>query len=145
MTIHAVPLLATISTDWFVGYSIGFVVVVAVVALVPPILVLAYGIGKQAPVINEALEQAVENTAPLGRTRTTIDHAGSHRRRAPPWAHPIGWLIDVLLALTSDQHHLWSITLIAGLVVLFAVVAFLSTLIALSRSSTAVSSKFATP
>jgi hypothetical protein len=69
-------LLATVSTDWIVGYVIGFVVVVAVVALVLPILVLAYRIGKQAPAINEALEQAVENTAPLAELCTTIDHAG---------------------------------------------------------------------
>jgi F0F1-type ATP synthase membrane subunit b/b' len=39
----------------------------------------------------------------------------------------------MLLALTSNQHHLWSITLIAGLVVLVAVVALLSTLIALVK------------
>lgn len=69
------PLLAAISTGWLVGYSIGFVVVVAVVALVVPILVLAYEIGKEAPLINEALEQAVENTAPLAELSTTIDHA----------------------------------------------------------------------
>jgi hypothetical protein len=75
MTLHAVPLLAAIPTDWLVGYAIGFVVVAAVVALVAPILVLAYEIGKEAPVINEALEQAVVNTAPLAELRTTIDHA----------------------------------------------------------------------
>ena len=38
-----------------------------------------------------------------------------------------------VLALTSNQHHLWSITLIAGVVVLVAVVALLSTLIALVK------------
>ncbi|MGC9962327.1 MAG: hypothetical protein ABSE47_10575 [Acidimicrobiales bacterium] len=75
MTIPAVPLLAAVSTDWIVGYVIGFVVVAAVVALVVPILVLAHKIGKQAPAINESLEQAVENTAPLAELRTTIDHA----------------------------------------------------------------------
>jgi hypothetical protein len=36
-----------------------------------------------------------------------------------------------MLALTSSQHHLWSVTLIAGAVVLVAVVALLSTLILL--------------
>jgi hypothetical protein len=75
MTAHATPLLAAIPTDWLVGYSIGFVVVAAVVALVAPILVLAYEIGKEAPAINEALEQAVHNTAPLAELSTTIDHA----------------------------------------------------------------------
>jgi hypothetical protein len=38
-----------------------------------------------------------------------------------------------VLALTSDQHHLWSILLIAGVVVLVAVVALLSALIALVK------------
>jgi hypothetical protein len=38
-----------------------------------------------------------------------------------------------LLALTSNQHHLWAILLIAGLVVLVAVVALLSSLIALVK------------
>lgn len=75
MSASVVPLLATISTGWIVGYSIGFVVVAAVVALVTPILVLAHGIGKEAPMINEALEQAVENTAPLAELSTTIDYA----------------------------------------------------------------------
>jgi hypothetical protein len=38
-----------------------------------------------------------------------------------------------VLALTSTQHHLWSVLLIAGVVVLVAVVALLSTLIALVK------------
>jgi hypothetical protein len=38
-----------------------------------------------------------------------------------------------MLALTSSQHHLWAILLIAGAVVLVAVVALLSTLIALVK------------
>jgi hypothetical protein len=50
-------------------------VVVVVVLLVVPILVLAYRIGKQAPLINEALKEAVEHTAPLAALSTTIDHA----------------------------------------------------------------------
>jgi hypothetical protein len=37
----------------------------------------------------------------------------------------------LVIALTSNQHHLWSITLWAGVVVLIAVVALLSGLIAL--------------
>jgi Flp pilus assembly protein TadB len=75
MTAHALPLLAAISTGWWVGYAIGLVVVAAVVALVVPILVLAHGIGKEAPLINQALEEAVEHTAPLAALSTTIDHA----------------------------------------------------------------------
>ncbi|HEY7595463.1 MAG TPA: hypothetical protein VH969_20090 [Actinophytocola sp.] len=62
-------------TGWNVGLVIGLVVVVAVVALVTPIIVLAYRIGKQAPRIDAALRQAEENTAPLGALTTTIDHA----------------------------------------------------------------------
>ena len=62
-------------TDWTIGYVIGGVVVVAVVALVVPILMLAKQIGDEAPKINAALEGAVTNTAPLAALRTTIEHA----------------------------------------------------------------------
>jgi uncharacterized transporter YbjL len=62
-------------TDWTIGYVIGGVVVVAVVALVVPILILAKQIGDEAPKINAALEGAVTNTAPLAALRTTIEHA----------------------------------------------------------------------
>ena len=57
------------------GFIIGGVIVVVVVALVTPILLLARAIGNEAPKINEALEQAVQNTAPLGALRTTIEYA----------------------------------------------------------------------
>jgi hypothetical protein len=71
---------------WNLGLIIGIVVVVAVVALVTPILVLAYKIGRQAPRINEALLRAEHNTAPLAALADTIDHAetivaGLHRGR----------------------------------------------------------------
>lgn len=62
-------------TGWNVGLIIGIVVVVAVVALVTPIIVLAYRIGKQAPKIDAALRRARTNTAPLAALTTTIDHA----------------------------------------------------------------------
>lgn len=62
-------------TGWNVGLIIGIVVVVAVVALVTPIIVLAYRIGKQAPRIDAALRRAEANTAPLAALTTTIDHA----------------------------------------------------------------------
>jgi len=62
-------------TDWTIGYVIGGVVVLAVVALVTAILVLARQIGDEAPKINAALEGAVVNTAPLAALRTTIEHA----------------------------------------------------------------------
>jgi hypothetical protein len=65
----------TSTTGWVVGYTIGIIVVLAVVALVVTILLLARSIGNEAPNINEALTEAVHNTAPLGALRTTIEHA----------------------------------------------------------------------
>ena len=59
---------------WNLGYVITIVVIVAVVSLVAPILVIAGRIGRQAPMINEALEQAYRNTLALGDLRKTIDH-----------------------------------------------------------------------
>ena len=63
------------TTDWTIGYVIGGVVVLAVVALVVPILILAKQIGDEAPKINAALEGAVRNTAPLAALSTTIEPA----------------------------------------------------------------------
>jgi hydrogenase-4 membrane subunit HyfE len=65
----------TSTTGWVVGFTIGGVIVLVVVALVVPILLLARSIGNEAPKINEALAQAVHNTAPLAALRTTIEHA----------------------------------------------------------------------
>jgi hypothetical protein len=62
---------------WTLGLIIGIVVVLAVVALVTPILVLACKIGKQAPRINAALQEARVNTEPLGALTTTMDHASA--------------------------------------------------------------------
>jgi hypothetical protein len=60
---------------WILGFTIGGVVVLVVVALVVPILVLAHSIGKEAPLINAELTKAEHNTAPLAALRTTIEHA----------------------------------------------------------------------
>ena len=62
-------------TDWTIGFVIGGVVVLAVVALVVPILILAKQIGDEAPKINTALEGAVRNTAPLAALSITIEYA----------------------------------------------------------------------
>jgi hypothetical protein len=62
-------------SGWYVGFAIGIVIVLVVVALVVPILLLARSIGGEAKMINEALWQAVTNTASLGQLRTTIGHA----------------------------------------------------------------------
>jgi hypothetical protein len=63
------------STGWVVGWTIGIVLTVVVAALVIAILWLAKSIGDEAPKINDALTEAVHNTAPLGALRTTIDYA----------------------------------------------------------------------
>jgi len=60
---------------WNLGLIIGLVIVVVVVALVTPILILARRIGNQAPQINEALNEAKANTAPLAALSTTIEYA----------------------------------------------------------------------
>ncbi len=62
-------------TGWYIGFTIGVIVVLVVVALVVPILVLANKIGKQAPEINAALADAERNTRPLAALSDTIDHA----------------------------------------------------------------------
>lgn len=62
-------------TGWHVGLVIGLVVVVAVVALVTPVIVLAARIGERARRVEAALRRAEPNTAALGELTTTIDHA----------------------------------------------------------------------
>jgi hypothetical protein len=68
-------LAAGSSTGWVIGWTIGIVLIVVVAALVIAILWLAKSIGDEAPKINDALTEAVHNTAPLGALRTTIDYA----------------------------------------------------------------------
>jgi hypothetical protein len=60
---------------WDLGLGLGSVVVSAVVALVVPILLLAWRIGKQASMINEALQRSYRNTSALADLRQTIKHA----------------------------------------------------------------------
>ena len=64
-----------LATGWTIGFWIGSIVVLAVVALVVPILMLAHSIGKRAADINASLEQSVENTSALAGLQTTIDSA----------------------------------------------------------------------
>jgi len=79
MANHALVLGASGGTTshfgWILGFTIGGVIVLVVVALVVPILILANDIGKEAPLINDQLTKAVHNTAPLAALRTTIEHA----------------------------------------------------------------------
>ncbi|HTN81257.1 MAG TPA: hypothetical protein VMK16_16415 [Acidimicrobiales bacterium] len=67
--------LAQDTSGWQAGYTIGVIVVIAVVALVVPILVLAHLIGKQAKEINDSLKESVTNTAALAGLQTTIESA----------------------------------------------------------------------
>ena len=64
-----------LATGWTIGFWIGSIVVLAVVALVVPILLLARSIGNRAADINASLEQSVRNTAALAGLQTTIDSA----------------------------------------------------------------------
>jgi hypothetical protein len=77
MTAHVAAAAAgtTSNFGWILGFTIGGVIVLVVVALVVPILLLARAIGDEAPKIDTALQDAVHNTAPLGALRTTIEHA----------------------------------------------------------------------
>jgi hypothetical protein len=60
---------------WYLGFAIAVVVISVVVALVAPVLVLAARIARQAPQIDQALQQSYRNTLPLADLRHTIDHA----------------------------------------------------------------------
>ncbi|MDQ3826032.1 MAG: hypothetical protein M3319_14985 [Actinomycetota bacterium] len=60
---------------WYLGFAIAVIMLSAVVACVAPILVLASRIARQAPQINQALQQSYRNTLPLADLRQTIDHA----------------------------------------------------------------------
>jgi len=62
---------------WIAGYTIGTGVVAIVVALVSAILAYARSIGDDALEINESLQHAERNTAPLGALRITIDDANA--------------------------------------------------------------------
>lgn len=60
---------------WYLGFGIALAVVVVVAILVGWILFLALKIGKYAPLIDDALQQAERNTRALAGLRTTNDHA----------------------------------------------------------------------
>lgn len=69
--------MLALDTSWIIGFTIGTVVVLAVVALVVPILILARSIGERAAAINGHLETTVHNTGSLKELNTTIDAAGA--------------------------------------------------------------------
>lgn len=53
-------------TGWWVGLTLGFVVVVVVVLVVAAILTLTSKVARQAETAGLALDDVVETTAPLG-------------------------------------------------------------------------------
>jgi len=67
----------THGSGWTAGYIIGTGLVAIVVALVSAILAYARSIGDEALKINESLQHAERNTAPLGALHTTIDDANA--------------------------------------------------------------------
>lgn len=67
--------LVASGAGWTIGWSIGLVAVLAVVALVVPILLLAQRIGTQAEEINASLMESVDNTAALSELNVTIESA----------------------------------------------------------------------
>lgn len=121
--------LAQDTAGWQAGYTIGVIVVIAIVALVVPILVLAHLIGKQAKEIDECLQESVANTAALGIAGDDRVGRDDHRR-APAWPHQAGGL-RMILALSDTTENWWWGALAAGAVVLLAVVALLTILVLL--------------
>lgn len=67
--------MLALETGWTIGFTIGGIVVVAVVALVVPILALARSIGIRAATINDELQKTVRNTDSLKELNTTIASA----------------------------------------------------------------------
>jgi uncharacterized membrane protein len=119
-------------TGWWIGYGIGILVVLVVVALVTPILLLARSIGKAAPLINDQLgaeHRAAEGPEHHHRAR----HAHHRRAEARPGKAGRLGMEPHVLALSSGQHTAWTIGLIVGFVVILAVVALLSLLIYLVK------------
>lgn len=66
--------MLAISGNWFLGWSLGVVVVLLVAALVLWITALAQRVGRQAADITDALDGARANTDPLFAVKAT-NHA----------------------------------------------------------------------
>jgi hypothetical protein len=75
VVINALAAASESNSGWVIGYVIAIIVVLVVVALVVPILLLAHKIGGQAKQINDALVEAVHNTAALKQLETTCESA----------------------------------------------------------------------
>ena len=64
-------LAGSVNSDWYLGLTIGFVLVTVVVIVVAVILSYASRIAEQAWVANEGLEDVRERTKPLAAVRQT--------------------------------------------------------------------------
>lgn len=64
-------IMGSVNSDWYLGLTIGFVVVVVVVLVVAVILTYASRIVDQTRLANEGLEQVRDGTAPLWEVRRT--------------------------------------------------------------------------
>ena len=126
--------LAQDTAGWQAGYTIGVIVVIAIVALVVPILLLAHLIGKQAKDIDDSLSESV---AQHRRARGAAGDDGVGPRPSPPGLRRAGassWGADqaMLFALSSTRpRNWWWGRCAAGAVVLLAVVALLTILVVL--------------
>ena len=70
-------LAGSVNSDWYLGLTIGFVVVVVVVLVVAVILTYASKIVDQAVLANEGLEDVRAGTAPLWEVRKTNSAAAA--------------------------------------------------------------------
>ncbi len=66
-------------SGWALGFTLGAVVVVAVVALVVPILLLAARIGRQAQAIDDSLQKSVQQAIEIttNSQEATARHSAS--------------------------------------------------------------------
>jgi hypothetical protein len=64
-------LAGSANSDWYLGLTLGFIIVTVVVILVAIILSYAARIGDQTLVANEGLEEVRDGTAPLWEVRNT--------------------------------------------------------------------------
>jgi hypothetical protein len=74
-------LLAESLFGWYVGLSIGFAIIVVVVALVASILTLAQRISQQAPLATAGLNAVAENTSLIPAVET-VNQSGMAILRA---------------------------------------------------------------
>jgi hypothetical protein len=64
-------LAGSVNSNWYLGLTLGFVIVTVVVILVAVILSYAARIGDQTRLANEGLEEVRNGTAPLWEVRNT--------------------------------------------------------------------------